>query len=468
MTISKKKSKVILMYIMQEIILLIMFVLNDYQNIGNLMPIAWTANIIYILYVAYSFYIQKEILSFDIIFMSFIFLFCNGQVLLYSLGINMEKSLVFYSNSTEEIMRATVYFLLSFSLMGLGMLATLKEKEKEEEYVCTDDFNKAIKNIAIILFVVSCGAYFYNLIPKLLVSITKGYSALYDVQEGTSTLAYIKNFFIPSMLLLLYVDRKDKKMRMVWTTLCLIIAGAGLILGGRGEAISIIVILTVYYNRYIKKIEGINLIKLLVLILIVSIIIPTVAAYRSNRENGIKTVVLDVFNNDNSPVIQTVAELGATMNAWCLTDRAVPSLQDFKYGESYLASFGMVVPSVFLGGYSFANKAALDIWLQDIWDMSYGPGFNIFAETYYNFGWSGGIAFALVLGVFFGKMFNLRNKDKQRNELLKILSLVFLFNSLIIARFPFHSTIRNIFYMYILIYIMIILLYNYKIKRRIS
>ena len=192
----------------------------------------------------------------------------------------------------------------------------------------------------------------------------------------------------------------------------------------------------------------------------ISILIPFIANYRSNRDEGALSSLNKVLNNDDNPIIQTINELGGTMNAWCLTDKAIPSLQNYGYGSSYISSVGMLIPSFMLGGLSFANYAALDIWLQNIWNMSYGPGFNIFAETYYNFGWYIGILFSFILGYVFGKIFNIKSKNKEKNGLLSILSVIFLYNVLLIPRLPFHNTLRNFIYMYVLIFIVINFIYQ--------
>ncbi len=460
-----KKTKITMIYTIFMAIIFIIFSVIE-EKVKNLEFVAWIANITYIVLFICIFSLKKDILESSIVFMTFIFLFCNGEVFLYSLGIDMDSYIVFWNNTTEEIIRATIYFTLSFLVMGEGIIFTLREK-KEDEVEISKEFNSTIRLIGYLLAIISIVPYFYKLIPAIMTALTSGYGAIYSSNQQTSGLSYITEFFIPSLLLILYSYRNEKIKRNMFFFLILIIAGLNLLTGGRGEGLSIVVILLIFYNEYIKKFKGKNLIKLFIIVILLILLISIIYNARSGNGGIKESVISTIISGENNPIVQTVAELGSTMNAWCLTDKAVPDIVDFKYGESYLASFMMIIPSTFLGGYSFATKAALDIWLQDIWNLSYGPGFNIFAETYYNFGWYGGIAFALVLGMFFGKMFNLKNKDKQKNELFKILSLIFLFNSLIIARFPFHSTIRNIFYMYILVYIMIILVYNYKMKRRI-
>lgn len=456
----KKIGKKTIMKIVYGIWLLTVCMFLYFYPDCDLMILAWIANISYIILILNIYLVKKDFFDFSIIFMTFIFLFCNGQIFLYSLGINMEKRLVFVDNTQREIIRATNYFILSFLFMGLGILIVNKNKPDTNEKV-SDEFNNAIKYVAFLFLIVSIVPYLYNLFKALIITRSGGYGNIYKNESSSTSIGigYITRFFIPSLLLLLYSYKDNKIKRNIIMIICLIIAGLGLIIGGRGEPISIIVIIILYYYKYIKKFKGKQLFKLFIIAMLVVTIIPIVAKTRSGTYSLRETVDL-IFEGNNSPIIETISELGGTMNAWCLTDKVVPSVQDFKHGESYLASIIMIIPKVFLGGYSFASKAALDTWLQNILNMSYGPGFNIFAETYYNFGWYGGIAFSIILGLFFGKMLNLKSKDIQKNELLKILSFIFLFNSLTIARFPFHSTIRNIVYLYVIPYLLIMLIYN--------
>lgn len=460
MIMLNKRTKIILFYTLFILIIITLWLAMGSNK--NLMVEAWIANLSYIVLCICLYKLNKNILNPSIIFMTFIFVFCNGQVFLYSLGIDVREFLVFISNTEDEIIRALTYFIFSFLIMGEGLL--LVSKKEEENFKVSKDFNLSIRYIGYLLCIVSILPYFYSMIRMIITTITSGYMANYTGNSQSSGWSYIMEFFIPSLILILYSYKDEKIKSNIFFSIMIIVCILNLFTGSRAEAISIIVILLIFYNQYIKKFNKKNIIVLFIIAFIGMTLISIIAKTRS-KANTIEESILMIFTNSN-PIAETIEELGGTMNAWCLTDSVVPEYQDFKYGESYLASFLMVIPSSFLGGYSFASKAALDIWLQNTLNMSYGPGFNIFAETYYNFGWYGGIAFAFILGAFFGKMFNLRNKDKQKSELFKLLSLIFLFNSLLIARLPFHSTIRNIFYMYILVYIMINLVHNYRLKRR--
>lgn len=461
MIMFNKRTKITLFYTVFTLIVIAIWLVMGINK--NLMIEAWIANISYVVLCICLYILNKNILNPSIIFMTFIFIFCNGQIFLYSLGLDTTNFFVFNSNTEDEILKALTYFIFSFLIMGEGLI--IVSKQESEKYNVSKEFNLSIRYIGYLLCILSVLPYSYNMIKMIITTITSGYMANYTGNSQGAGWGYIMEFFIPSLLLILYSYKNEKVKRNVFFIIIAIICILNLFTGSRAESMSIMVILLVFYNQYIKKFNKKNFIILLIIAFIAMTLISIIAKIRS-KINTMEQAISMIFINSN-PVVETIEELGGTMNAWCLTDSVVPERQDFKYGESYVASFLMVIPSTFLGGYSFAPKAALDIWLQDILDMSYGPGFNIFAETYYNFGWYGGIAFAFILGIFFGKMFNIKSKDKEKNEIFKLLSLIFLFNSLLIPRLPFHSTIRNIFYMYILVYIMIILRYNHNIKRRI-
>ena len=455
-----EKTNMIIFY---SIYISILIILMNFDAINsNLMCIGWICNITLIVNIVYTTKLKKTWLNYNNIFMTFIFMFCCGQIFLYTLGINVSDELIFSSNSEAEIIRATTYFLFSFVLFSLGI--NMVSTSYDYSYRISKDYNEAIKKVAIFIFFTSGILYFYYNIPKLIQSISNGYSSLFidNDSDSSNLLGYYSKFFVPSILLLIYTYRDNKKIRNILFIVLIIVALGLLLMGGRGGAISILVILIVFYGKFIKAYKKKDIIKLLIIFLLISILIPFMANYRDNRNNDIQEVFEDVLKNDNNPITQTIMELGGSMNAWCLTDKAIPTLQNYSYGGSYLASIGMLVPSFMLGGISVANYAALDIWLQNIWNMPYGPGFNIFAETYYNFGWIFGIIFAFFEGYLFGKLFNISSKNKDKNALFSVLSIIFLYNELLIARYPFHNTLRNFTYMFLIIYIIINTVYKYQ------
>lgn len=433
----------------------------------KLMIVAWMSNIVFIwdLYVFYK--AKRNILDFSLIFFVFFFLFCNGQVMLYSLGYEPSRMLIFKVSSLEEIYEASVYFLFSMILFCLGAIAPMYRHRELNKVKKIDNQGLvgSIYSAGILLLIISIVPYLYIFLTKSITSIIYGYSALYrNAIQVSGVIGYISKLFIPSLFMIMYAKYDNKTLRRFVYVILLIIAGICLLSGNRGDGLSIIITLVVFRQLYGNEFKGKNIIRLVIIALAVLIITPLIASFRSMQGRGIADLgqlfLESVRDEDKNLIISAISELGGTTYAFILTKRAIPALTGFKLGQSYIASFFMIIPSQLLGGFSFAKYAALDIWLQNIHKMTYGPGFSITAETYYNFGWMGGIVFSYFLGLFFTKMFNMKSVNQNKNEVLRLLSLIFLYNSIIVARFPFHNTIRNIVYIYIIPYLLIMFFYR--------
>ncbi|MGN1310300.1 MAG: O-antigen polysaccharide polymerase Wzy [Clostridia bacterium] len=469
----KKNGNKKLYLFVDIIILIISIIISTFYNIEelsinyekNLFILGWIINVLF-LWDIYSIYkIKRNILDFNIIFLIFLFVFCNGQTFLYTLGVPIKKLSVIKIASSYQIMKEIIYFYFSLLFFQIGSMLCINSNNDNIEDINDNIFKKSIKIFAYMLAIISVIPYVYILLPKIKLSVQLGYKALYTNSTSISgVIGYIAKMFIPSLIMLLYSYKNNKKIAYFIIGVLSTIAFVNVFIGARGDGLSIIVIILVFYGTCIQKFEKGKILKLAIIVLLIMIVIPIAATFRTQENKSISAFVNEIQKNITSTetnfLVKTISELGYTMHSFILTDEVVPNIVDYKYGESYIASIMMIIPSKLMGGYSFANSAALDIWLQDIHNMSYGPGFSIVAETYYNFGFYGGIVFIMVIGFVYSKVLNMHSNKSNKNTLLKLLSLVFLYNSLLVARFPFHNTVRNIVYMYIIPYLSIILIYN--------
>lgn len=424
----------------------------------------WIVNAFVVSFLYTNYKRTGNLLDFTNIFIIFLFMFCNGQSFLYSIGIQeCDLSLLNVSSKTEMV-ESTIYFFYSMLFFHIGSLFVPLKKEQykieNKEIEKKKDYSNAIKNVALLMLIISIIPFGIHLFNNLKYSIIYGYSYLYNnpIQTGNFT-AYFSKLFIPSLLLFLYLFKNNKSKSRIITFILIFICVCDLIIGSRGDALSILIVLLLFRDSFVKKYNGTNFFKVIIYAIIISLLIPTILNFRKvenkNVNSFIETTSEVAFGKDNF-MIETLSELGYSAHSFILTKRVVPEVQSFKYGESYFASFMMIIPSFLTGGYSFAYNAALDIWLQKIHSMSYGPGFSLLAETYYNFGWNIGIVFFAVFGVMFTKLFHVYSENKTKQEILKLFSLIFLYNSLLLARFPFHSVPRNILYMFVIPYLLII------------
>ena len=429
-------------------------------------------DIVFLMCIIFIYKKTDNIFDNSIIFLIFLFLFCYGQVFLFGLGVNKEKLFIFSKYNMEMIIRATRYFYFSilFYMIGFILAYNGPNLEKEEEHQYLYELKNSMKEFSTVLIVISIIPFFYILIITMYKSIMYGYIYNFDnPTEVNGIIGYISKFFIPALFLFLYTTKENKKIVKIITGLFIVICAMYLIRGSKGSGLTIIVGIVVFYNNFIKKFNSFEIIKVIPVIIIIVFIIPLISNFRLQADknisgfyNSVEQVIQDPEENF---IVKTISEMGGSMQAFILTNNAIPKLDNYKYGISYVYSILMIIPSIFLGGESFAEKAALDIWLMNIYKMSYGPGFSILAETYYNFGWYGGIVFTIFLGIFFTKIFNVNSENTIKNEIFKVLSFIFLYNSMLTARNPFHGIIRNLVYMYIAFYIVIYFLYNQKITK---
>ena len=417
--------------------------------------------------------ISKNVFNYNIIFIIFVYLFTFGQIVLYSVGVPTKLLSVFRLSSLTDINWASEFALFCFLFFQIGtLLPYLKviknnEKEQKVDKVNNSGVLASIRIVAILLFLISAVPYIIWLIERLSISINYGYGAIYEQESGSNIIGYIVKLFIPSVFMLLY-SVENKRTKWFLKGLLLLIVVLNLIVGSRGGALTIVTILIVYNYTFEKKINKKSFLKIIAVILAAMIIIPTIASFRgtaSKDAQGFSDAINTAFADpENSFMVKTISELGYSIHPIILTKQLVPSVEGYHYGESYISDFLMIIPSFLMGGYSFAPKAALDIWLQDSLNMSYGPGYSLFAETYYNFGEVFGILFSLVLGYFFALLFDM-DRRFSNNKIIPIFTLIFLYNSAIIIRFPMHATIRNLVYMYAIPYLLIKIIYERRYKK---
>ena len=94
----------------------------------------------------------------------------------------------------------------------------------------------------------------------------------------------------------------------------------------------------------------------------------------------------------------------------------IPESFGFHYGESYFFALLALIPNLLGGTHISVKYAGLPQWLKTTLEMSYGPGYSMPAEAYYNFGWVG-----IFVMIFFGRfVYKLINEDDDMENSLKI------------------------------------------------
>ena len=418
-----------------------------------------------LVYAGYRLYrIRRNILDYSIIFLILIFLFGNGQAFLYMLGVDTSFLNIFHVSSMKSVLSAEIFFSYSLVLYSLGSIIGAKKCDPDQPaQKVGQKYNRALLIVSAIILSVSVIPYFQNLFNLLYISINFGYEEIYNGALASAgpfhnIVSFLIKFFIPGLIIFMYAKRDNKKILYSGLALLCLLAIANMIIGVRGDALMIVIAIVFFYHNFVKRFTKKDYVKALLLTAFIVILVPTVYAFRTTSEKNIGGF-LSSFQSaviSKNPIVSTISELGYSMHSFILTSEAVPDKQPFGLGISYLSSIMMVIPSFMLGGFSFSVFAALDTWLQNLYGMPYGPGFSIFAEAYYNFGWLFGCLFIFALGMIFARVFSMVARDRQQNEVVKLFVFIFFYSNMLLARMPMHSTVRNALYLCVIPYIAVV------------
>lgn len=407
----------------------------------------------------------NQLLSPYIIFLITLYVFSTGQSFLWALGFESKRTLIgFYGVTIDEIFKAQIFtqIMLAFFQIGAStfMAKILVIRIPKETIVI--DSNK-LKKVGWILFIISVMPYSQMIIMRLLLSLSQGYGALFELEEkvGFDNLGgFIADYFIPSIICLFIAYRKNKPMRSFITIVLIVNIIAILITGGRSNAVILIALLLVMYNYLVRKFER----KTIFLGIFGAFFLLQILAYvgSARSEHGRSSNFNELKFEDNA-AIDAIAEMGSTMFCLIKTQNLVPDKFDYKYGKSYAYSFATLIPNIGIWEIHPAKKESnLSNWLTETLGLSFGTGYSMCAEAYINFGYFCFVAF-FFWGYFLANIFGKIEFSAKTGDLATLAFLLILFWFFLkLPRNNFINLVRPIFFVAGPIY-----LYcnNFKFKR---
>lgn len=152
-----------------------------------------------------------------------------------------------------------------------------------------------------------------------------------------------------------------------------------------------------------------------------------------------------------------------------MTMNVIPADVNYKFGESYLAAIVSMIPANLDPSRTIAlmnRKATLDVWLKDHYGMSYGPGYSILAESYYNFGYAG-VFVVFLWGVILGKLLFVGDLSEfSLNRMQLYTKLVLQYALFTFPRRPTIYFVNNLTYLVIVVFVVVYLLNSMNKKLR--
>ncbi|PLR91236.1 O-antigen polysaccharide polymerase Wzy [Bacillus sp. T33-2] len=395
------------------------------------------------------------------------FLFHFGQCFLILLPFDYDY-FVFERFNEKTVINGSIYTVFSLIIFNLGALVSNKRKPSFNGSLrLVNSDPQILRKMGYIIFFLSIIPAFYISLQETIISLMHGYNETYSnpINEFF-VFVFLQYLFIPSCILLLTSLKKDDYKANVVKVIAYMYAGILLVGGGRTEGIAIFLTLLFYSHITGKKFNKQSLVKLGLVLGLIIILIPTLANFRIIENKSFSSFFSELQDSIvSNPIVETIGELGYSISPLYMTIDVIPDDLKYKYGESYLASIFTIIPANldFTGLFSQYNEtAALDEWLKNQYDMDFGPGFSMVAESYYNFGYWG-IIVIFIWGLIIGRLLGYADLSHILNNRLTLyIKLVGLYSLLTFPRRSSIFFVDQITYLVLSVFIGVLLMRKVK------
>lgn len=414
-------------------------------------------------------YLFEELFCPNLIFLFVAYLFTFSQSLLLPLGLVPEKLNLLYKFSSSVLLEAQLFTLICLAFYHIGCVLGGSKNIADQEH--DNRLFESIKKVGMYLLIISFVPFVINIFQMMSEVFRSGYGGLYnksDVAVGLSAVIMnIAEYFQPALICLLVATTFNKTKQKLIYVLFVAIILINLYLGARSEAVIFLVLLLLYNHYYVAPLKGFRLFVFMFAGFLFLSFLSVVGEVRSEVGRSFADygyAFIEKITTDNL-VIKAVCEMGGSMFPLASTIELVPNSYPFRGGSTYFYAFTSVIPNLnFWDVHPAMLYANLGDWLQNVLQLTYGPGYSLVAEAYINWGWFGFIFFILY-GWVNGRIFTLVAK---KNVLIRPDLFCFVMIILILTiktnRNSFLATVRGFFYMGIPIYLMVRYVYYRKLK----
>lgn len=343
------------------------------------------------------------------VFYLVLFLFCCGQSVGWSLGLDMgEQDMLYHgysfmNNKTLDpliLLKGMCFSCLGKSCFHLGALIFYRDDlylKNARRYAPSDVIATYRKLGKLMLFIV-VPAFIVQSLRLMLAVQRGGYLAYYDevgrdASKVVILMDYISNLYLPSLLILLIGYRDSASLRKLIISLMLVDVLIELFIGGRSNAAMALLAVALVYRYFVGPFTKKQIVLGGAFGYVFLALLNFIATTRSNAGRTFGELFLGIFDSFKNVLGTALGELGGTLSSICFTMMLAPSQYSFRYGMSYWVAPLTWVPAFFFPGeHPCVTWGALSAWLTRALNASYGVGYTMFAEAYINFGWYGLIA----------------------------------------------------------------------------
>lgn len=424
----------------------------------NLKVVGTVGLIQFVLSIYLSLQNGQKLISPYVIFLIVMYVFQTGQSLMYPFDIVTERDLVgFYGITIGGVFKAQLVSFSFLSFFQIGSLVYSPPFNQKITHSTKYEYqNKRLIHVGCFLAIISVYPYYDELIHRAVLSMLRGYGALYEEEEkvGLANIqGMLADYFIPALICLFIGYHSSKKKRLTIFAILLLNSAIILVTGGRTEAVIIMSLILILQNYLVKSFTKKDMIIIGAAGMMVLVLLAGISKMRTNTSRNIEDTFSFQSDDNENAIIEAISEMGSTMFCQIWTEEILSRTDDYRLGSSYAYSFTSIIPNIgFWEIHPAKEHANLGNWLTNEKGLSFGTGFSMVAEAYINF-WYFGALFMAMLGYFATALFGrLNNAIKLGNIAFIAFILVLFWFSLKIPRNSFIGVIRTIFYFALPIY----------------
>ncbi|MEC6747646.1 O-antigen polysaccharide polymerase Wzy [Marinilactibacillus sp. XAAS-LB27] len=280
------------------------------------------------------------------------FLFHLGQPILkaispeYSMGFDVS-----YFVSNETFINSAQYSLLIIMFVTLGII-TLKCFETDNTKIQNQNlkFNTISQNnlfkLGLVIFVPTFLVEAYIQLSRLLIALSSGYLATFNVEFGGFT-AFFATFSIVGAVIMLLGSKNDFKRGLFITGVYTLFYIITMFSGGRmWQVIKLILIfyyfIRVYNIQFTKK----NMFFIVLTGYLAAGFLGAVAEFRSYEVSG-TDYIIQIFRDIilNNPILDVMDEFGASIYTLTLTIDKTPITVPHSWGSQFITNLVSILPN---------------------------------------------------------------------------------------------------------------------------
>ncbi len=432
----------------------IMAIIFSYCSMGDnmYMPIGIAVCIELLLYYISNRKIYKTLFNFSTLFISVLFVFHFGQLLLLSFFQDIIDEFSFRIVLNYYTDQQNCYALrimnIAFVSIALGTLVLPKTRIKNDKVITSQSILLLSKKVIWVTFPI-----------KLLIDLLTVFKSFTIGFEPTSMWLqslpnFIRSFGNISMigfglLIVALADRPQKQKRLFMFVLGYL---AMLMLSGwRSENVAYLVVFAYLYLSTRQRIKWKNILVYVIAGYFMLCFVQVVADMRESTDRsvaGYSDMLSTMIFGGGMVIFDSMRELGNT--GYTAESVLINWLQHFdpSLGKSYFLGLTAILPNITGIAGELTTSAAFAIQLQDYNMVSsdyYNIGGSILGEFFFNFGVVGGVIFAFFIGRIIGWFsVNTRDSIKQRQYFFLIYSIPVMFATLYWVRDSFGHLIRDV------------------------